>query len=62
MVAISEAREAMADSLINILDFSITIPLTSVTSRIHTNSFIKLNQELFKADELFEIYQVNYII
>ena len=56
MVAISEAREAMADSLLNILDFSITIPLTSVTSRIHTNSFIKLNQELFKADELFEIY------
>ena len=56
VVPINEAREEMADSLINILDFSITIPLTDSTKHIHTNSFIKLNQDLFEADDLFNIY------
>lgn len=56
-VTITQAREVMADSLISMLDFTITIPLTDLTKKIHTNSFIKLNQELFNADSLWRIYR-----
>ena len=57
VVTITQARDVMADSLISMLDFTITIPLTDLTKRIHTNSFIKLNQSLFNADYLWEIYK-----
>ena len=57
MVNISKARDLMADSLINMLNFTITIPLDAMCKNIHTNSFIKLNQELFKADYLWNIYK-----
>ena len=55
-VPINIAREEMANSLINMLDFTITIPLTEDTKNIHTNSFIRLNQDLVTADNLFDIY------
>lgn len=57
VVPINEAREEMANSLINMFDFTITIPLTNLTKKIHTNSFIKLNTKLFDADYLWEIYK-----
>lgn len=56
VVTINQAREEMANSLINMLDFTITIPLTEHTKLIHTNSFIKLNQELVGANSLYDIY------
>lgn len=57
VVTITQAREEMANSLINMLDFTITIPLTEHTKLIHTNSFIKLNQELVNASSLYDIYK-----
>ena len=57
VVTINQAREEMANSLINMLDFTITIPLTEHTKLIHTNSFIKLNQELVNANSLYDMYK-----
>lgn len=37
-----DAEEKMAESLINLVEFKITVPLTAKTKNIHTNSFIYL--------------------
>ena len=40
MSKVDDARDKMAKSLIDLVDFKVTLPLTSKTKNIHTNSFI----------------------
>ena len=40
MGKVDEARDLMAKSLIDLINFKVTVPLTSKTKNIHTNSFI----------------------
>ena len=40
MSTIDEARDMMAESLIDLIDFKVTVPLSEKTKNIHTNTFI----------------------
>ena len=55
MSTISDARDKMAKSLIDLVDFKITVPLTTRTKNIHTNSFIYF-EPLDFMDEMDNIY------
>ena len=61
MSKIDEARDLMAKSLIDLVDFKVTVPLTSKTKNIHTNSFIYFEPLPYmeKMDNIYELMGKN---
>lgn len=58
---IDEARDIMAKSLIDLIDFEVTVPLTEKTKNIHTNSFIYFEPLPFmeKVDNIYTLMGKN---
>lgn len=56
MSKIDDARDKMAESLINLCDFKVTLPLSDKTRNIHTNTWIYFEPLPFM-DEMDKIYE-----
>lgn len=56
MSSIDEARDTVAKSLIELCQFTVTVPLSKKTKNIHTNSFIYFEPLPFM-DKMESIYK-----